>query len=113
MTNINDALPPSALLRRKRCAEALTAHGFPVAEKTLATKASRGGGPAYRKFGRLVLYQWADALAWAEAQLSPPVGSSSELAERIVQRDRELADRGTTVARTSDQSETAAHESHE
>jgi hypothetical protein len=79
MINIDDALPPSALLRRKRCAEELTAHGFPVAEKTLATKASRGGGPPYRKFGRLVLYRWGDVLAWAEAQLSPPVRSSSEL----------------------------------
>jgi hypothetical protein len=79
MSNNYDALPPSALLRRKRCAEALTAHGFPVAEKTLATKVSRGGGPPYHKFGRLVLYRWGDVLAWAEARLSPPVRSSSEL----------------------------------
>lgn len=80
MISNNATLPPSALLRRRRCAEALTAHGFPVAEKTLATKASRGGGPPYRKFGRVVLYRWDDALAWAEAQLSDPVCSSSELA---------------------------------
>jgi hypothetical protein len=80
MLNKVETLPPSALLRRRRCAEELTAHGFPVAEKTLATKATRGGGPPYRKFGRVVLYRWGDALAWAEAQLSGPVRSSSELA---------------------------------
>jgi len=78
--NNHDNLSPSALLRRRRCAEELTAHGFPVAEKTLATKASRGGGPPYRKFGRVVLYTWGEALAWAEAHLSSPVSSSSELA---------------------------------
>jgi hypothetical protein len=79
MININETLPSSALLRRKQCAEALTAHGFPVAEKTLATKATRGGGPPYRKFGRVVLYRWDEVLAWAEAQLSGPICSSSEL----------------------------------
>jgi hypothetical protein len=57
-----------------------------------------------------VLYEWADALAWAEAQLSPPVGSSSELAEHIAQRDRKLAGRRITVARASDQSEGAERE---
>jgi hypothetical protein len=81
MININDALPPSALLRRKRCAEVLTEHGFPTAEKTLATQASRGGGPPYLKYGRIVLYRWGDVLAWAEARLSPPVHSSSEFRE--------------------------------
>ena len=75
----DEALTPSTLLRRRQCAAKLTAHGFPVAEKTLATKASRGGGPLYQKFGRVVLYRWGDALAWAEAQLSDPVRSSSEL----------------------------------
>ena len=79
MIDKNETLTLSTLLRRRQCAAALTAHGFPVAEKTLATKASRGGGPLYQKFGRVVLYRWGDALAWAEAQLSDPVHSSSEL----------------------------------
>lgn len=38
-------LNPNALLRRKATAEALSAMGFPMSEKTLATKATRGGGP--------------------------------------------------------------------
>ena len=33
--------------------------------KTLATKASRGGGPPYRLFGRKPLYRWGDGLDWA------------------------------------------------
>jgi hypothetical protein len=48
---------PDTLLRRRQTAAALTAAGYPVAEKTLATKAVRGGGPIYRVFGRTVLYR--------------------------------------------------------
>jgi hypothetical protein len=69
---------PDALLRRKPLSEALSAAGYPVTEKTLATKATRGGGPPYRLFGRIPLYRWGDALAWAEARMSPPRGSTSE-----------------------------------
>jgi hypothetical protein len=68
----------SALLTRDQAAAALTAAGFPVKAKTLATKATRGGGPRYQSFGARVLYRWGDALAWAEARLSPPISSTSE-----------------------------------
>lgn len=67
-----------ALLTRSRAAEALTAAGFPVKSRTLATKATRGGGPQYRKFGVRVLYRWGDALAWAKGRLSDEYRSSSE-----------------------------------
>jgi hypothetical protein len=66
------------LLTRDRAAAALTEAGFPVKAKTLATKATRGGGPPYRKFGLRVLYRWGDALAWAERRLSAAHASSSE-----------------------------------
>ena len=69
----------NALLTREQAAAALTAAGFPVKAKTLATKATRGGGPPYQSFGARVLYRWGDALAWAEARLSPPISSTSEL----------------------------------
>jgi hypothetical protein len=69
---------PETLLRRKATAEALTALGFPCSDKTLATKATRGGGPPYRSFGRIPLYRWGDALAWAQSRLSAPRGSTSE-----------------------------------
>jgi len=66
------------LLTRDQTAAALAAAGFPVKSKTLATKASRGGGPPYRLFGPRVLYRWEDALKWAQARLSAPRLSTSE-----------------------------------
>lgn len=69
---------PDTLLRRRETAAALSEAGFPVAESTLATKATRGGGPPFRSFGRTPLYRWGDALDWARARLSPLRASSSE-----------------------------------
>jgi hypothetical protein len=69
---------PDTLLRRKATAEALTASGFPCSDKTLSTKASRGGGPPFRLFGRVPLYRWGDVVQWAEAKLTPPRRSTSE-----------------------------------
>jgi hypothetical protein len=63
---------PDVRLTRERTAEALTAAGFPVSPRTLATKATRGGGPPYTLFGRRALYRWGDALAWAESLTTPP-----------------------------------------
>ena len=76
MNYIPDTL--DSLLTRERTAAALTEAGFPVKAKTLATKATRGGGPPYRKFGLRVLYRWGDALAWAEGRLTSPNCSTSE-----------------------------------
>lgn len=67
-----DTPAPDALLNRNRVAEALTAAGYPIKAKTLATKATRGGGPPYRTFGVRALYRWSDALAWAKAQTTAP-----------------------------------------
>lgn len=67
-----------ALLTRGRTAEALTEAGFPVKAKTLATKATRGGGPPFSKFGPRVLYRWDHALSWAEGRLTAPHCSTSE-----------------------------------
>jgi hypothetical protein len=69
---------PDALLRREATAEALTALGYQIKTSTLATKATRGGGPPFRLFGRIPLYRWGDALAWAEGKLSPPRQSTSQ-----------------------------------
>ena len=71
--------PLDEMKTRRKTAEDLTALGFPVAEASLATWASRGGGPSYRKFGPRPLYRWGDALDWAKARLSRPVKNSSEL----------------------------------
>lgn len=67
-----------ALLTRSATAENLEKAGFPGSPKTLATKASRGGGPPYRLFGPRPLYRWRDALVWAHSRLTPPRRSSSE-----------------------------------
>lgn len=69
---------PDVLLRRRQTADALTEAGYPTASSTLSTKATRGGGPPYRLFGRVPLYRWGDALAWAEGRMSPPRRSTSE-----------------------------------
>jgi len=81
-TQIPDSL--DVLLRRRETATALTAAGYPVSDKTLATKATRGNGPPYRTFGRTVLYRWGDALAWAEARLSPLRHRATDRAETVV-----------------------------
>jgi hypothetical protein len=69
---------PDALLTREQTSEALKELGFPVENATLATKATRGGGPLFQKFGARVLYRWADALGWAQSRLSPPRRNTSE-----------------------------------
>ena len=66
------ALDVQALLTRAKLSEELNKMGYPVAAKTLATKASRGGGPPYVLFGRRVLYRWGEALSWAEGRLTAP-----------------------------------------
>ena len=69
---------PDALLTRDAVAAALKAAGYPVAPATLATKATRGGGPPYCLFSSRALYRWADALDWARANTSAPRRSTSE-----------------------------------
>ena len=73
------SLEPDALLTRDQTATALMAAGFPVRAKTLATKATRGGGPPFLRWGCRPLYRWGDALQWAQARLSKPVDNTSEL----------------------------------
>jgi hypothetical protein len=68
---------PNALLRRTQLAAALTELGYPLAPATLATMATRGGGPPFHKFGAHVLYRWGDALAWAQSRLSAPRRNTS------------------------------------
>jgi hypothetical protein len=78
MTDLPHGLSAEALLNRADVAAALTAVGFKISPATLATKASRGGGPAFRVFGSRPLYRWGDALAWAQGRLTAPVRSTSE-----------------------------------
>jgi hypothetical protein len=71
-------LDPNILLTRRYAAAALRAAGYPVAPETLATRASRGGGPSFRRFGARPPYRWDDLIEWAQARLGPPVRSTAE-----------------------------------
>jgi len=76
-SQLSDGLDTS--LTRVQTADALKQAGFPISPATLSTMATRGGGPPYRNFGPRVLYRWGDALEWAQARLSKPRRSTSEL----------------------------------
>jgi hypothetical protein len=68
-------------LRRKAASEYLhETHGLERAASTLAKLAVIGGGPIFRRIGRVPLY-WPDDLdAWVASKLSPPMGSTSDAA---------------------------------
>jgi hypothetical protein len=53
--------------------------GFSCSPKWLAKLAVVGGGPKFRKAGRVPLYSPEDLDAWAEARIGPPVASTAEL----------------------------------
>jgi hypothetical protein len=74
------------LLTRPQVAAALTEAGYPTSPATLATKATRGGGPPYQRYGPRVLYRWGACLQWAKSRLSAPVHSTSELTSRAKPR---------------------------
>jgi hypothetical protein len=69
---------PDSLLRRKEAAAALSEAGFPTSSATLASMATRGGGPPFEYYSRFPLYRWGPTLAWAMARLSQPVANTSE-----------------------------------
>src|SRR6185312_13824342 len=71
-TNLN------ALLTRRQTADALTAIGCRISPATLASMATRGGGPPYSKWGQKPLHRWSDVLSWAASRLGPPRRSSAE-----------------------------------
>jgi hypothetical protein len=58
------------LLTRDAVAVALTAAGYPIRSATLGTKAVRGGGPPFRRFGTRALYRWGEAVDWAESRVT-------------------------------------------
>jgi hypothetical protein len=52
--------------------------GRPIAVQTLAKWRVLGGGPAFRKAGRRVVYEVSSLDAWAAARLGPPQTSTSD-----------------------------------
>jgi hypothetical protein len=66
-------------LRRKAASQYLReTHGLERAPSTLAKLAVIGGGPIFRRAGRIPLYSPDDLDCWAESLLSAPMRSTSE-----------------------------------
>jgi len=67
------------LLRRHEASKYLhEVHGVERAPSTLAKLAVTGGGPAFRRIGRVPLYAPEDLDAWVVSKLSLPMHSTSE-----------------------------------
>jgi hypothetical protein len=75
--NTTVSIEDGRLLTRARAADALTHAGFPTSTSTLATLATRGDGPPFRRFGSRVLYPWDSTLEWARGRLGPPIVNTS------------------------------------
>jgi hypothetical protein len=73
-----DTIPADTLLTRQQTAKALTDCGVLTSPKTLSTKASRGGGPPYRLYGKLAIYRWGDVSDWALELMGQPASSATE-----------------------------------
>jgi hypothetical protein len=63
------SLTPDTQLTRPEASVALRAKGFDVSPATLASLATRGGGPRYRVFMGTARYRWGDLLRWAESRV--------------------------------------------
>ncbi|MBB3394469.1 helix-turn-helix domain-containing protein [Rhizobium sp. BK060] len=71
MDNFEPSNNGNTLLRRVDAAAALKSAGYPISATTLATMASRGDGPRFKRFGRIPLYRTEDLMEWAERRSSP------------------------------------------
>jgi len=67
---------PGRYLSRPKAAEFLTDQGLKTSAKTLATYATMGTGPEFRRWGRRVVYEKAALLAWCQSRLSEPTTNS-------------------------------------
>lgn len=68
------------LLRRDEAAAYIrSTYNIRCSKSTLASMATRGGGPAFRRIGNSVVYDTADLNAWVRRRTSPKVHSSAEL----------------------------------
>jgi len=82
-------LTPETVLSREQVADALTLAGFPISKSTLANLAVKAQGPLFRRFGKIAIYVWGEALAWAEHwQTSPNRGTKQHKEERKAIREK-------------------------
>ena len=64
------------------------AHGIPVAPRTLAKLRVVGGGPAFHKFGRSVVYGSSDLVTWAQGRLGNKLASTSATVSSSAKKSR-------------------------
>lgn len=69
---------PSQFMRRKDAAQYLRDKFGVGSPATLAKLATLGGGPTYRKNGKIPLYLADDLDAWALAKIGPAQTSTSQ-----------------------------------
>lgn len=65
-------------LRRNEAAIYLRSHYGYGSVKTLAKLACLGGGPVFRKAGKIVLYRTEELDCWAASRISHPMHSTSD-----------------------------------
>jgi hypothetical protein len=75
-------------MTRAETAQYITDHWFPRSSRTLAKLAVTGGGPPFRKAGRVPLYSEGSVDAWAESKLGPLVHSTTELGVNFSRKGR-------------------------
>lgn len=91
-------MQPTKLLRRTEAARYLSEKwGIPRSPKTLAKHAVIGGGPAFRRAGRIPLYDLKDLDDWAREVLSPPAVTTAQHDARKGKRSTECGGDQATV----------------
>src|SRR5262245_29364863 len=86
---------PRRMLRRSEAARYVTdSFGIPLSPKTLAKVAVIGGGPEFRKVGRVPLYEVEALDEWVRSRLSRPVTSTSQLARRATNSEAKVVTKG-------------------
>jgi hypothetical protein len=55
-----------------------SSYGFPCSPRWLAKLAVVGGGPVFRKAGRMPIYAPADLDGWAQSRIGAPKKSTSD-----------------------------------
>jgi len=71
-------MPSAQYLRRKEASLYLLQRYGHGSYRTLAKLATVGGGPLFRRFGRIVVYTPADLDKWAMSRLTGPMTSTSD-----------------------------------
>lgn len=72
----------SRTFRRDEAARLLQSHGMRTTAASLATMATRGGGPPYFKIGKLCMYRLCDLEDWMSKRCSGLLDSTSTMKGR-------------------------------